>query len=96
MFLNGGFEGVAWFQNNIEKKKISENNSNDMIGLSYQRDKGSLIYVILCTWLDLVYFVSAINKHMTNPSIKHQIILKWIFWYLQGALHKLMLQFSGL
>jgi hypothetical protein len=56
--------------------KKSEDNSNDIIGLFYQRDMGSLMYVILCTRLDLVYFISVLNKHMTNSSIEHQIILK--------------------
>jgi hypothetical protein len=53
----------------------------------YQQVVGSLMYAMLCIRLDLAYPISVMSQHMANPSQKHWIAMKRIFWYLQGTLH---------
>ncbi len=61
------------------------NKDDEMVKVPYQQVVGSLIYTMLCTWLDLAYPISVVS-HMANLNLKHWIIVKRIFQHLQGTL----------
>ena len=46
---------------------------------------GSLIYVIVCSRLDLSYAMSLVSRYMSNPDKEHLKTVQWIFRYLRGT-----------
>jgi len=44
-----------------------------MVKVLYQQARGSLMYAMLCTRLDLAYPISVVSQHMANPSLEHWI-----------------------
>jgi len=77
------------------KLKKNENKDVETVNVPYQQVVGSLMYAMLCTRSDLAYPISVVSQHMANPSIKHWIVVKRIFRYLQGTL-QFKLRFGGL
>ncbi len=61
------------------KLKNNVNKDVEMVKLPYQQAMGSLMYVMLCTQLDLTYLINVVNQHMANPSLEHWIAIKCIF-----------------
>jgi hypothetical protein len=58
----------------------------------YQRALGSLIYSMLVTQLDLIYTVTVLGRHATNPGPDHQHALERVFHYLWATSnHQLVL-----
>jgi hypothetical protein len=53
------------------------------------------MYAMLCTRLYLAYLLRVVSQHMANPSLKHWIVVKHIFQYLQGTL-QFKLRFGGI
>jgi len=60
------------------KMKLQRNaNGNDESkGFPYQQAIGSLMYVMLCTRLDLAYPRSVLSQHMANPNMEHWLAVK--------------------
>ena len=63
------------------------------ITLAYQRLVGSLTYLAICTWPDLVYTAMALGQYNASPTRSHLVIAKGVLRYLAGTVH-LGLMFS--
>ena len=57
-----------------------------MSKVPYALAVGSLMYVMVCTRLDIGYAVGVVTRYMSNPGREHWVAVKWIFWYLKGTL----------
>ena len=42
-----------------------------MNAVPYASALGSLIYDMLCTWLDICYVDGMVNKYQSNPELEH-------------------------
>lgn len=51
--------------------------------VSYSSVVGNLIYIMVCTSLDLVYIVSVVIRFTTNLIQAHWEVAKWIIRYLK-------------
>ena len=47
---------------------------------------GSLMYAMVCTWLDIGYSVGVVNRFMSNLGKEHWVVVKWILRYQKGTL----------
>jgi hypothetical protein len=47
------------------------NKNLEMVKVPYQQVVGSLMYAMLCIWLNLAYPISVVTEHMVNLSLKH-------------------------
>ncbi len=56
------------------KLKLKKNENVEMVKVPYKQAVGSLMYAMLCTWLDLAYPISVVSQHMANPSLEHWIL----------------------
>ncbi|KAG8480842.1 hypothetical protein CXB51_025297 [Gossypium anomalum] len=64
-----------------------------MSHVPYSSAVGSLMYVMVCSHLDLSYAVSAISRYMANPNKEHWKAVQWILRYLRGTTN-ICLQFG--
>ena len=39
---------------------------------------GSLMYAMVCTWLDIGYVIGVVSRFMNNPGREHWAAIKWI------------------
>ena len=63
----------------------SDEKVNYMSRVPYSSVVGSLMYAMVCSSLDLVYAVSAVNKYMAKLGKKHWKAFQWIMQYLHGS-----------
>jgi hypothetical protein len=61
------------------KLKKNVNKDDEMVKVHYQQVMGSLMYAMLCIWLDLAYPINVVSQHMVNISLEHWIAIKRIF-----------------
>ena len=59
-----------------------------MAKVSYALAIGSLMYVMICTTLDIAYAVEVVSKFKSNLSKQHYEVVKWMLRYLQGTIKK--------
>ncbi|KAL0554164.1 hypothetical protein IC582_008080 [Cucumis melo] len=55
----------------------------DMSNIPYAFDVGSLMYVMLCTKLDICYSVGIVSRYQSNPGRDHWTSVKNILKYLR-------------
>jgi len=53
--------------------------------VSYVFAVGSLMYVMVCTRLDLAHVVGSVSWFLSNPEREHWNVVKWIMRYLCGT-----------
>ena len=53
--------------------------------ITYASAVGSLIYVVVCTRLDIAHIVEIINRFFSNLNKKYWIAIKWILRYLKAT-----------
>ncbi|GKB24641.1 retrovirus-related pol polyprotein from transposon TNT 1-94 [Tanacetum coccineum] len=46
---------------------------------------GSVMYVMVCTRLDIAYAVGVVSRFMSNPRREHWEVVKWLLRYLKGT-----------
>ena len=56
-----------------------------MTNVPYVNDIGSIMYVMVCTRLDIAYGVSLLNHYMSDTGKDPWEALKWILRYLKGT-----------
>ncbi|GJV01441.1 hypothetical protein Tco_1335010 [Tanacetum coccineum] len=56
-----------------------------MSKVSYANAVGSLMYLMVCTRLDIAYAVSIVSRYLANPGKNHSEAVKWILMYLKGT-----------
>ena len=54
-----------------------------MKAVPYASVVGSLMYVMLCTRLNIYYAMGMVNKYQSNPGAEHWTAVKHIFKYLR-------------
>ena len=55
--------------------------------INYQRYIGSLVYLIICMYSDIVYSVGILSQHVACSGKTHMQAIKYIFYYLCGTSH---------
>ena len=55
----------------------------EMRQIPYASTVGSLMYVMLCTRLDIFYSVGIVSRYHSNTGLAHQTTIKTIFKYLR-------------
>jgi hypothetical protein len=45
----------------------------------------NLMYLIVCTRLDIAHVVGVLNRYMSKPGKEHRAIVKRVFMYLSGT-----------
>ncbi|GJY62584.1 retrovirus-related pol polyprotein from transposon TNT 1-94 [Tanacetum coccineum] len=56
-----------------------------MSKVPYANAVGSLMYLMVCTRLDIAYAVSIVSRYLANPGKNHWEAVKWILKYLRGT-----------
>ena len=59
--------------------------------IPYASIVGSLMYVMVCTRLDIAYGVSLVSRYMASPGKAHWQALKWILRYINGSLSRVLI-----
>ncbi|GKE26381.1 hypothetical protein Tco_1441765 [Tanacetum coccineum] len=72
------------------KVSLKDCPSNDwdvekMSKVPYVNAVGSLLYLMVCTRLDIAYVVSIVSRYLANPCKNHWEAAKWILKYLKGT-----------
>jgi hypothetical protein len=55
-----------------------------MSNVPYSSTIDNLMYVMVCTRLDIAHVVGVASRYMNNPSKEHWMVVKWILRYLRG------------
>ena len=76
---------ASHFKLNSEHCPTSEEEKQEMRGVSYALVVGSLMYTMVCTRLDITHTVSVVSGFLSNSSKEHWTIVKWILRYLRGT-----------
>jgi len=53
--------------------------------IEYQRSDASLMYLMVCTQLDIAFAVGVLLCHIASPGDVHMLAVKHVFWYLYGT-----------
>ena len=56
-----------------------------MYRIPYSSAVGSLMYVMVCTRLDIAYVVGFVRRYMKNPGKEKWEAVQWILKYLRGT-----------
>ena len=56
-----------------------------MSKVPYSSAVGSLMYVMVCSRIDLSYAMSLVSRYMSNPGKEYWKAVQWIFKYLRGT-----------
>ncbi len=85
-FMNVFYRLIQIFDDYIVDKSLK---------INYQSTINSLMYIMLNIKLDIIYFISMINRYAFNSIQTHWQTIKWIFRYLREIYQmKLMFQKS--
>ncbi|KAG8478794.1 hypothetical protein CXB51_028696 [Gossypium anomalum] len=76
---------AAHFRLSLALSPQSDDEIEYMSHVPYSSVVGSLMYVMVCSRLDLSYVVSANSKCMANLGKKHWKAVQWILRYLRGT-----------
>jgi hypothetical protein len=56
-----------------------------MSQIPYKLVIGSFMYAMVCTQLDIAYFVGVVSPYLVNPKVTHTFTIKGIMNYLRGS-----------
>ncbi|KAG8493469.1 hypothetical protein CXB51_010771 [Gossypium anomalum] len=76
---------VAHFRLSSALSPQSDEKIEYMSHVPYSSTVGSLMYVMVCSRLDLSYAVSAVSRYMANPNKELWKAVQWILKYLRGT-----------
>ena len=74
---------IAHFKLSSRLCPSNEADKEFMSKFPYTSAVGSLMYVMICTHLDLSHAVSVVSRYMANPRKEHWKAVQWIFRYLR-------------
>ena len=63
----------------------TEKEKGEISVIPYSSAVGSLMYVMVCTHLDISHVVGVVRKFLANPGRAHWEAVKWIFRCLKGT-----------
>ena len=75
--------GVKLFENQCPKTQEEE---EDMSRVPYASAVSSLMYVMVCTRLDIAHVVGVLSKYMSKIRKEHGKIIKRVFKYLHDTI----------
>ena len=75
---------VAHFKLSSALSPQSGDNVDYISQIPYSSAVGSLMYVMICSCLDLSY-VSVVSRYKANPVKEHSKVVQWMFRYLCGS-----------
>lgn len=75
---------AAHFKLSAMDSPKTETKAASMEKVPYANCVGSLMYLMVCTRLDLAYIVSVVSRYLSNPGKAHLEGVKWILRYLKG------------
>nr|GEV88633.1 retrotransposon protein, putative, Ty1-copia subclass [Tanacetum cinerariifolium] len=73
------------FKLSLKDCSIRDCDVERMSKVPYANAVGSLMYLMVCTRLDIVYAVSIVSRYLANPGKNHWEAVKWILKYLRGT-----------
>ena len=85
---------ASHFKLNSRHTPSTDKEKEDMRRVLYASVVGSLMYVMVCTRLDIAYAVGVVNRFLFNPGRLHWEAVKWIMRYLRDTF-KLKLTFGS-
>ena len=85
---------VSHFKLNSRHTPSTDKEKEDMRRVLYASVVGSLMYVMVCTRLDIAYVVGVVSRFLSNLGRLHWEAVKWIMRYLRGT-SKLKLTFGS-
>lgn len=56
-----------------------------MARVPYSNVVGSVMYLMVCSRLDLAYSISILSRYMSNPGEAHWEAMKWLLRYIKGT-----------
>ena len=69
----------------VEQCPKTQEEEEDMFCVPYASAVGSLMYVMVCTRLDIAHVVGVLNKFMSKLGNEHWTTVKRVFRYLCGT-----------
>ena len=69
---------------NLNQCPKNDFEKEQMKNISYASIVGSIMYVQVCTRLDITFDVSMLGRYQSNPGMDYWIATKKVFRYLQG------------
>ena len=69
----------------IEQCPMTQEEEEDMSHVPYASAAGSLMYVMVCTRLDIAHVVGVLSRFMSKPGKEHWTSVKRVFRYLCGT-----------
>jgi hypothetical protein len=69
----------------VEHFPKTQEDIEDMAHVPYAIAVGSLMYVMVCTQLDISHAVGVLRRYMLTPGKEHWTIFKRVFRYLCGT-----------
>jgi len=57
-----------------------------MSNVPYASAIGGLMYVVVCTRLNIAHVVGVVSRYMSRLGKQHWKVVKWILRYLRGSL----------
>eukprot|EP00253_Pinus_taeda_P018900 PITA_18900 len=69
----------------VEQCPKTQEEEEDMSSVPYASAVGSMMYVIVCTRLDIAHAVGVLSRFMSKPGKEHWIAVKRVFRYLCGT-----------
>ena len=85
---------ISHFKLSSRHNPFIDKGNEDMRRVSHASVVGSLMYVMVCTRLDIAYAVGVVSRFLSNPGRLHWEVVKWIMRYLRGTF-KLKLTFGS-
>ena len=73
------------FKLSKEQSPTIEEEQDHMVKVPYVSVIGSLMYVMVCTRLDIAHAVRVVSRYMSNPRKQWEAV-KWILRYLRGTM----------
>jgi len=73
---------AAHLKVSAKQSPANEKEEVEMKYVPYSSTIGSLMYVMICTGLDIAYEMSVVSRFLTNLGKEHWSAVKWILRYL--------------
>ncbi|KAK9076575.1 hypothetical protein SSX86_004909 [Deinandra increscens subsp. villosa] len=79
---------AAHFKLSSKDSPVTDDEFKEMEKVPYAQVVGSLMFLMVCTRLDISFGVSVVSRFLSNPGKEHWKAVKWILRYLAGTKDK--------
>ena len=77
---------VGHFKRSSDQCPKTNKEKEKMMNVPYASASGSLMYVMVCSRLDITHSVSVLSRFMANPGKCHWDGVKWLLRYIKGSI----------